>query len=371
MRLPSHGQVLAIGFLSEALPISTYNHADVCAASEVYMRPISVLVVSTLLLLSTALTAYASCGTDYWQGNVNSAWEFSLNWSLGFAPMACDAVVIPDPKHSAMLAVMANQNQVQGKLYPMDSLQIGNNGAGGSLTIDTGAQFQIANDLTVGTVGSLTNNASVQVGGTGYVNFKSPLLNTGNFVFQNDLYNAGDIYASGGILSVNGVLHNTFSLFPEGAGIIATPQFENDGTVMVGRGGGTMLVGIGTPQAGYVQYSNGVLDEVITSGGFGQILTTSASLDGTLNIELANGFNPPIGTIYQLIYTNTLTGKFATVQNQYFNHGTEKWDVVYVINQNFPNYVDLEAAAAAPEPFSLLLIGTGAVFCYRTSRRQN
>jgi hypothetical protein len=89
--------------------------------------------------------------------------------------------------------------------------------------------------------GSLTNNASVQVGGTGYVNSKAPLYNTGNSLFQNDLCNAGDIYAEGGTITVNGVLHNTYSLFP-GPGIIATPQFENDGTVMVGRGGGTMLV---------------------------------------------------------------------------------------------------------------------------------
>jgi hypothetical protein len=345
MRLPSHGQVLAIGFLSEALPISTYNHADVCAASEVRMRPISVLVVSISLLLSTALTAYASCGTDYWQGNVNSAWEFSLNWSLGFAPMACDAVVLPDPVHGEQSGAIANQNQIQGKLYPMDSLQIGNNGSGGSLTIDSGAQFQIANDLVVGTTGSLTNKASVQVGGTGYVNFKAPLYNTGNFLFQNDLYNAGDIYASGGTLSVNGVLHNTYSLFPQGAGIVSTPQFQNDGTVMMAPGGGTLWVGSGTPQAGYVQYANGILDEVITSGGFGRILTTSASLDGTLNIELASGFNPAIGTIYQMIYTNTLTGKFATVQNQYFNHGTEKWDVVYVIKETLNKHPDFHRSA--------------------------
>lgn len=336
------------------------------------MRFTSMLVLSISFLLSTPPSAYASCGTDYWQANVNSAWEFGLNWSLGFVPTACDAVVLPDPVHGEQSGAIANQNLVQGKLYPMDSLQIGNNGKIGSLTIDSGAQFQIANDLVVGPVGSVTNNnASVQVGGTGYVDFKSSVTSTGNFLFQNDLYNAGQISVSGGAFSVNGVLHNTSSLFPGGAGIIATPQLENDGTVMVGRGGGTMWVGSGTPQnGGYVQYTNGILDEVITSsGGFGQILTTSASLDGTLNIELANGFNPAIGTVYQMINTNGLTGKFATIQNQYFNNGTEEWDVVYVINSNFPNYVDLEAVAAAPEPFSLLLLGTGAMLCYRTRRR--
>ncbi len=355
------------------------------------MRFTSLLVLSVSVLLFTTLTAYASCGTDYWQGNVNYAWEFSLNWSLGFAPTACNAVVIPDPNHTALGTVVADQNLVQGKLYPMDSLQIGINGKGGSLTIDSGAVFQIANDLVLGTTGSLTNNASVQVGGTGYLDFNSSsLTNNGNLLFQNDLHNSGQIALSGGTLTVNkdfyngglliggaltvnGVLHNTGNLQPKG-GITATPQFENGGLLTVGPGGGTMWVGSGTPQiGGYVQYANGILDEVITSPySFGQIYTNSATLDGTLNIELANGFNPAIGTVYQMINTYGLSGTFATVQNQYFNNGTEKWDVVYVINSTFgPNYVDLEAVATAPEPFSLLLLGTGVLVCYRTSSRRN
>jgi hypothetical protein len=355
------------------------------------MRYTFVLVLSISFLLASNPSAYASCGTDYWQGNVNTAWEFSLNWSLGFTPIACDAVVIPDPIHTALGTVVANQNLVQGKLYPMDSLQIGINGNGGSLTIDSGAVFQIANDLVLGTTGSLTNNASVQVGGTGYLSFNSSdLTNNGNFLLQNDLYNSGQIALSGGTLTVNkdfyngglliggaltvnGVLHNTGNLQPKG-GITATPQLENGGLLTVGPGGGTMWVGSGTPQTGgYVQYANGILDEVITSPhNFGQIFTSSATLEGTLNIELASGFNPAIGTVYQMINTYGLTGEFATVENQYFNNGAEKWDVVYVINSTFgPNYVNLEAVAAAPEPFSLLLLGTGAVLCYRTSRRRS
>lgn len=358
------------------------------------MRPGPVLVMGTFLLLFTSLTAYASCGTDYWQGNVNSAWEFSLNWSLGFAPTACDAVVIPDPKKTALSSVVANQNLVQGKLYPMDSLQIGNNGNGGSLTIDSGAQFQIANDLVIGATGSLTNNASVRVGGTGYVDFNSSsVYSTGNFLFQNDLYNQGligvggtftvnnDLYnqgriaVAGGALTVNGVIHNTGTLNTGVAGMIATPQLENAGMLQIGPGGpGTVSVGTGTSQnTGYVQYANGILDEVITSpNSFGQIFTNFATLDGTLNIELANGFNPAIGTVFQLMSPYELTGSFATVENQYFNNGTEKWDVLYGFNSTFGQYyVDLEAVAAAPEPFSLLLLGTGAVLCYRTSRRRN
>ena len=358
------------------------------------MRPISVLFVSTFLLLSTALTAYATCGTDYWQGNVNPYWDYGPNWSLGFVPMACDAVVIPDPKNASLLNVVANVNHVQGKLYPMDSLQIGNNGNGGSLTINPGAQFQIANDLVVGATGSLANNASVQVGGTGYVDFNtSSVSSTGNFLFQNDLYNQGlisvggtftvnnDLYnqgriaVAGGALTVNGVIHNTGTLNTGVAGMIATPQLENGGMLQIGPGGpGTVSVGTGTSRnTGYVQYANGILDEVITSpNSFGQIFTNFATLDGTLNIELANGFNPPIGTIYQLMSPYELTGSFATVENQYFNNGTEKWDVLYGFNSTFGQYyVDVEAAAAAPEPFSLLLLGTGVMFCYRAKTRRN
>jgi PEP-CTERM motif len=46
---------------------------------------------------------------------------------------------------------------------------------------------------------------------------------------------------------------------------------------------------------------------------------------------------------------------FASLQNEYFNHGTERWLVIY---NNFGGYVELEVAPA-PEPASFLLLGSG------------
>ena len=71
---------------------------------------------------------------------------------------------------------------------------------------------------------------------------------------------------------------------------------------------------------------------MITSSNFGQIFaSTSASLNGTLDIMLQNGFNPAVGTSYDIILFSSggLTGTFATVQNIFFNNNTEKWAVIY------------------------------------------
>jgi hypothetical protein len=46
---------------------------------------------------------------------------------------------------------------------------------------------------------------------------------------------------------------------------------------------------------------------------------------------------------------------FASIQNMYFNSGTEQWIVIY---DNADGYVALEASPA-PEPSSFMLLGTG------------
>ena len=69
------------------------------------------------------------------------------------------------------------------------------------------------------------------------------------------------------------------------------------------------------------------------------------SLDGTLEILLAQGFDPAVGTTYKfLLFTpGDLSGMFASIQSDVFNDGTEKWLVIY---DNANGYVELAAVDA-------------------------
>ena len=108
---------------------------------------------------------------------------------------------------------------------------------------------------------------------------------------------------------------------------------------------------------GFSVASNGTFDEVI--GGptsFGTLSAQGASLNGTLEITLQNGFIPAVGQRFAIMSTSgfgSLSGTFANIEGQTFNNETEMWDVVYT-----PNEVDL-VAVPTPEPSTWLLVATG------------
>ena len=51
----------------------------------------------------------------------------------------------------------------------------------------------------------------------------------------------------------------------------------------------------------------------------------SFALDGTLDIELQNGFTPQAGSSFIIGYAKAggLSGQFANISNQFFNNGTK------------------------------------------------
>jgi hypothetical protein len=83
------------------------------------------------------------------------------------------------------------------------------------------------------------------------------------------------------------------------------------------RGDSTTTTGILTETGAYTQHSNGVLD--ISMGGtmagakYDQLNRTTASLSGTLNIGLINGYVPTIGTMFKIVNFSSETGMFTTV----------------------------------------------------------
>ena len=78
---------------------------------------------------------------------------------------------------------------------------------------------------------------------------------------------------------------------------------------------------------------------------FGQVnVAGSASLDGTLDILLQSGYNPAVGTSFTFLLLNPgqLSGTYATILNDIFNGGTEKWLVNY---NDAGGFVSLTAAS--------------------------
>ncbi len=148
---------------------------------------------------------------------------------------------------------------------------------------------------------------------------------------------------------------------------LSTPMLLNAGSISVDNQSGIVVGPVGgTPGVGYSQLAGGTLSEFITSNNiYGQMsIAGPASLNGTLQIALASGFNPAVGTIYKFLsfQPGELTGTFSSIENDYFNQGTEQWILDY---DNVDGYLELIAQSASggttPEPGSLALFGSGVL----------
>jgi hypothetical protein len=111
----------------------------------------------------------------------------------------------------------------------------------------------------------------------------------------------------------------------------------------------------------YKQNASGVLD--ITIGGdtagtnYDQLdITRTASLNGTLNIKLANGYVPPIGTTFDILNASSITGDFSTIDGLSIN-STEHFTVTTVSGDEIELTVVKGAAPSDSVSFSQLPSG--------------
>ena len=151
--------------------------------------------------------------------------------------------------------------------------------------------------------------------------------------------------------------------------VVGPNAFLNVGGI--GNGGTlTLPEGLTNLANGFYQLANGTLGETIGAMGF-LIFAVNGGLvmlDGTLDIMLDTGFNPPVGTTYDFptFDPGMLSGTFSKIIQQPFNNETEYWVLNY---NNAGGYVSLEAEPV-PEPSSFLMVGAGLLsLAYGIRRR--
>jgi hypothetical protein len=221
----------------------------------------------------------------------------------------------------------------------------------GAVTVGQGATLNLDGP------GTSTNNSSIVLNG-GKMTLSGELDNSGT-VQTNQFENAGSSFTGGVFINLTG---GTFDL-NGGSDTAEFATLGNGGTVNT-VAGSLVTVGSGPPAAaqGLDVLANGNFEELLLSNGsFGVMnILGPAMLNGTLDIELLNGFLPGVGSSFTFLHftPGTLSGAFANIQGQTFNNGTESWQVIY---DNAGGDVRLQVAgsqpAGTPEPSTLILVG--------------
>ncbi len=171
---------------------------------------------------------------------------------------------------------------------------VGNFTNQGLFTVGSGSTFTVGGSGTsfTQTAGTTTDDGTLAVSSTGALNVQ-----------------AGSLFGKG---TITGAINNT------------------SGTVSPGDS--ATVTGILTDTGAYTQHTTGVLDISIggTTAGtkFDQFNATTASLSGTLNIHLINGYVPTIGTQFKIVNFNSETGTFATVNGLPIN-ASEHFSITY------------------------------------------
>ena len=246
---------------------------------------------------------------------------------------------------------------------PGDTAMIGSveNNLGGTIDVESASALTVHGDVS--NSGMICTNCVSGSGGSNTIAISGMLTNAATG--QISLNGPGDV------LQALAGLTNSGTILVNNGSSIDPPFVNNLGTINIGSMS-RMVVGTGNPGGtGYIQLANGTLGEMISSTNFGVInVNGSALLDGTLAVLLQGGYNPSVGSMYKFLLANPgqISGTFASVLNEFFNGGTEKWLVNY---DNADGFVELTAEANnVPEPAILLVLIPGLLgMAYGLRRR--
>lgn len=258
-----------------------------------------------------------------------------------------------------------------GSTYGTSVVNVGGNLSNTSdIEVAFEGRFPPSGPSTLNVAGTLTN----QVSGTLNVNNpQSDILSPGALNVQN-LINYGTANFQAGTAATAQFLQNSgmLSIFNDSAGDIGqlnVGRLKTAGGV-INDNQGALVVGSGALPAGftgYYQFANGILDE---AGGALNI-EGDASLNGTLDIMLGNGYKP-VGTVFTVLVTGpgAITGGFSNVEGLVFDDGRERYLLTY--NHLF-GVVDLTVENnTTPEPGSVFLavLGLAGILGIGAARRR-
>jgi autotransporter-associated beta strand protein len=241
----------------------------------------------------------------------------------------------------------------------------------------SGNVFLGANTLTVGSNDLNTEFSGViQDGGfLGGQGGSLTKIGTGTLHLTGANTYTGDTNINEGVLKVDGSIGTTTSnVFVNpggtlaGMGVMTTNNVINNGIVMPGDAPGTLTI-----NGDYTQTSNGTLLIDIAGASPGQFsvlnVTGTATLDGTLDLVLVDGFIPMVGDDFTFLNAAALLGSFSRIENQNFNTGTEHWDVSF---QGTNLIVTAEAGRVPDQAPTLLLLALSllSLVSYQQSLRR-
>jgi fibronectin-binding autotransporter adhesin len=262
---------------------------------------------------------------------------------------------------------------------------------GGTANTYTGSTTITGGTLQSGATNALPTTTNLTLLGGAFA------LNGNNQTLDKVTNEGGNVLVQGGTsnFTANGVykqtsgntqVDTTLDLTPgnnmtlTGGDLVGTGTVGNGtsaGTISVTNSGGTVrpgdllpsvTVGTLTINGTYTQQSGGTMEIDLAGTNSNDLLNvTNASLAGTLNVKLLNGFAPTVGETFNFLDYGTVSGNFASIVGL---------DPGYMYTDSFANGIGtLTVTAAVPETSTLLtatlILGTGGLLLRRQRRRYN
>ncbi|HVF73346.1 MAG TPA: autotransporter-associated beta strand repeat-containing protein [Chthoniobacterales bacterium] len=161
----------------------------------------------------------------------------------------------------------------------------------------------------------------------------------------------GPTTVSFGKLVVNGSITSAVTVNGNatlgGTGIVNGITIKSGGVLAPGNSAGKLTV-----QGNYTQENGGILNMELggtTPGtGFDQVAVGgSASISGTLNLNLVNGFRPVVGQTFAILTSSSATGNFSTINSSGFTVRSDVTNagVVLTITSVDPGIADAPSLA--------------------------